>query len=86
MKKESQKNENCVQDKMLYLKQVCLLDGLVQGGLLCCMIMALKCRAIWVVVSILKLINMVAGKNNCGRNLMLWASNINIKPCRIFAN
>lgn len=63
-----------------------LLDGLVQSGLLCCMIMALKCRAIWVVVSILKLINMVAGKNNCGRNLMLWASNINIKPCRIFAN
>ena len=63
-----------------------LLDCLVQSELLCCMIMALNCRVIWTVVSILKLTNMVAGKNNCGRNLMLWVSNINIKPCRIFAN
>ena len=63
-----------------------MLDCLVQSELLCCMIMALNCRVIWAVVSILKLTNMVAGKNNCGRNLMLWVSNINIKPCRIFAN
>lgn len=39
-----------------------MLDCLVQSELLCCMIMALNCRVIWAVVSILKLTNMVAGK------------------------